>query len=301
VTPDDFAALLREGVLLLDGGMGSLLIAAGLQQGTAPEAWLFERPEAVLDAHRAYAEAGSDVLHTNTFGGTPPKLKASGLEGRCAVVSRRAVELARQAASGRALVAGDMGPTGLMRPPVGQASEEDYFAAYAEQAAALTDAGADLLSIETQYDLTEALAAVRAAVATGLPVLASMTFEKKKRGFFTIMGDPLSPSLRRLAEAGAHAVGLNCSVTSSVMLEMVLEVLPALTMPLAAQPNAGQPRVTPDGVTYDADPEAFARDLLAMARAGARLLGGCCGTGPAFVREARRLLGSENLLGTPHA
>lgn len=300
MTPEALAARLREGPLLLDGGMGSLLIAAGLQKGSAPEAWLFDRPEEVEAAHRAYAEAGSEVLHTDTFGGTPPKLKASGLEGRCAEASRRAVDLARRAASGRALVAGDLGPTGLMRPPVGQASEEDHLAAYAEQAAALADAGADLLSIETQYDLREALAAVRAARATGLPVIASMTFEKKKRGFFTIMGDPLVPSLRALADAGAHAVGLNCSVTSGVMLDMVREAVPALPVPLAAQPNAGQPRVTPDGVAYDADPEAFARDMLAMARAGARLLGGCCGTDPSFISRARRLLVSEGLLGKSH-
>lgn len=282
-----FRSLLAERPLLLDGGLGSLLIAAGLEKGRAPEWWVLERPERLQEAHRAYAEAGSDVVHACTFGGSPPKLKASGLQGRCKEISARAISIARKAAGEGILVAGDVGPTGLLRPPLGQASPEEFEAAFAGQAQALAEGGADLLSVETMYDLKEALAALAAAKETGLPVCVSMTFEKRKRGFFTIMGDALGPSLLALAQAGADAVGCNCSVTSDVMLEMVREAVPLLSVPMAAQPNAGQPRVSGEGIVYDASLEGFARDLAAMAKVGARLVGGCCGTTPDFIRLAR--------------
>ncbi len=289
--PEELRALLDERVLLLDGGMGTLLMAAGLERGRAPEWWNLEHPERVEAANRFYVDAGSDVVHANTFGATPPKLAASGLAGRCREVNAAAVAIARRACGSKALVAGDVGPTGLMLTPVGNATIDQIADAYREQAQALAEAGADLISIETQYDLREATAAVEAAAATGLAVIASMTFEARKRGFFTIMGDPLAASLAALAEAGAAAVGCNCSVTSDVMLRMVEEAARSVQVPLSAQPNAGQPRVTPDGVAYDAAPERFAADLAAMARTGARLLGGCCGTTPEFIRLARAALG----------
>jgi methionine synthase I (cobalamin-dependent) len=295
MNPDTFLARLEDGPLLLDGGLGSLFIAAGLDAGQDPAWWNIERPGLVEEAHRVYAEAGSRVVHTNTLGGTPPKLESSGLAGRCREVNTRAVEIARCAVGSGVLVAGDVGPTGLMRPPVGKTTAGEFRLAFEPQVATLAQAGADLLSIETMYDLQEALAAVTAALATGLPVLASMTFEKRKRGFFTIMGDPLLPSLAALADAGAHAVGFNCSVTSTVMVEMVLEAIPTARAPLIAQPNAGQPRVEAGSVTYDASPDDFAADILSMAKAGARLLGGCCGTTPAFIREAAYRLASAGM------
>jgi methionine synthase I (cobalamin-dependent) len=265
-------------------------MAAGLERGRAPEWWNLERPERVEAAHRGYVEAGSDLVHTNTFGASPPKLQSAGLGGRCREVVAAAVTLARNACVPSTLVAGDMGPTGLLLPPVGQASIEELANAFREQADALAGAGADLLSIETMYDLREALAAVEAARRTGLAVLASMAFEARKRGFFTIMGDPLGASLTALANAGADAVGCNCSVTSSVMVGMVAEARRSVSARLVAQPNAGQPRVTPGGTCYDASPEEFARDLTAIVAAGASLVGGCCGTDPEFIRSARAAL-----------
>ncbi len=281
---------LEERVLLLDGGMGSLLIAQGLEHGEAAERWNLEHPERVEAAHRAYVEAGSDIIHTNTFGGSPVKLAASGLAGRCREINTAAVDLARRAAGRDALVAGDVGPTGVFLPPVGDASEELYRQSFSVQTAALAAAGVDLIAIETMYDLREAVAAAEAALATGLPVFATMTFEAKRRGAFTMMGDRLAPSLRALAATGVDAVGLNCSVDSAAMLAMVRQAAAAVDCPLVAQPNAGQPRATADGVTYDADPEAFARDLAAKVDAGARMVGGCCGTDPDFIRAARAAL-----------
>jgi 5-methyltetrahydrofolate--homocysteine methyltransferase len=286
---------LQRGVLLLDGGLGTMLIEMGLAPGQAPEAWVLEHPDRVREAHRRYFAAGCHLVHAVSFGGTRLKLAAAGLGARCAEINRRAIELAREVAPAGGLCAGDVGPTGLLFPPMGEAEEARLEASFREQCALLAEAGADLLSIETMYDLREALAAVRAAVATGLPVLCSMTFDAKRRGAFTMVGDPLAPSLAALRAAGAHAVGMNCSVTSGPMLAMVAEARAALgpAAAIVAQPNAGQPRPTPEGIVYDADPEAFAADLRAMAEAGAGLLGGCCGTDERFLSAARAALGSR--------
>ena len=285
--PAELQALARARPLLLDGGLGSMLIAAGLEGGRAPEWWNLEHPDRVEEAHRAYFAAGSDIVHTNTFGGNPLRLAAGGLGGRCREVNAAAVAIARRARPGEGLVAGDVGPTGHMLPPLGTAAVAELGAAFREQVEALAEAGVDLISIETMSDLREALAAVEAARYSGLAVHAAMTFEARPRGCFTIMGDPLVPSLRALAEAGAAAVGCNCSVTSAVMAAMVAQAAPVVPVPLSAQPNAGAPTVTTDGVTYEADPDAFARDLRAMVDDGAALVGGCCGTTPEFIRRAR--------------
>ncbi len=295
-----FLARLETEVLLLDGGMGSLLIAMGLESGGASETWTAERPERIIEAHRAYVQAGSDVIHTNTFGATSPKLEAAGLAGRCRELNAAAVRLARRAAGPATLIAGDVGPTGKLLPPMGDASEESLLEAFREQTAVLAEAGVDLISTETMYDLREARAAVAAAGETGLPVMASMTFESRPRGHFTIMGDRIVDSLATLAGAGASVVGMNCSAVSGELLAMVREAKAALVhlhpsgvtnLPLAAQPNAGRPRATAGGVVYDdASPEVFARDLVAMVEAGARVVGGCCGTDPEFIRQARQAL-----------
>ncbi len=302
-----FLERLGDGVLLLDGGMGSLLIGMGLESGRASEAWTAEEPELIVEAHQAYVEAGSDVIHTNTFGATSAKLEAAGLGGRCrelnaaavALAHRAAASVARLPASGRTtLVAGDVGPTGKLLPPVGDASEEFFREAFREQTAVLASAGADLISIETMYDVREATAAVEAARETGLPVMASMTFEARPRGHFTIMGDRIGQSLGALAAAGAAVVGMNCSAVSGEMLAMVREAAAGVpsrssgaNVPIAAQPNAGKPRATAAGVVYeDASPDGFARDLVAMVAAGARVVGGCCGTDPEYIRRARQAL-----------
>ncbi len=295
MTPAELGARLGAGALLLDGGLGSMLIAAGLPPGRAPDEWNRARPGAVAAVHRAYAEAGSDLVHANSFGANPLKLRAAGLAGECRELNALAVSLARGAVPAGTLVAGDVGPTGALLPPVGTAAEAELEAAFIEQAGALAEAGADLISIETMYDLREARAAVRAARRTGLAVLASLTFEARRRGFFTIRGDPLGPSLPALAEEGADAVGFNCSVTSDVMVGMIAPARAAVARPLIAQPNAGQPRAAAAGVVYDASPAAFARDLRAMVDAGARLVGGCCGTTPEFIRAARAALDSGAL------
>lgn len=279
--------------MLLDGGMGTLLFDLGLETGKAPETWLFEEPGKVEAAQRMYVEAGSDIIQTNTFGATPAKLGAAGLEGQCDTLNSRAVEIARSASGGKTLVAGNIGPTGKLFPPMGTATEEDLFVEFRTQVEALAAAGADLLTIETMFDLREAICAVRAASATGLVVFASMTFSALKRGHFTMVGDRIGPSMSAMRDAGAHVVGMNCSVAPAVMLPMIVEAVEGFDGPIVAQPNAGDPHATPDGIKYDAEPVSFATHLIAMVEAGADVIGGCCGSTPEFIREARHALDSR--------
>jgi len=271
--------------------MGSLLIAAGLDAGRAPEHWVLDHPDRITTAHRSYLDAGADVIQAVTFGANPLKLASAGLPERARDVNEGAVRLARDVAgAGGALVSGNIGPTGKFFPPMGDATEGLIDEAFAEQAELLAGAGVDVITIETMYDLREARAAVRAARRTGLPVLASMTFEVRPRGFFTIMGDRLVPSLAALAEDGADVVGFNCSAVSGQMVPMVEEAVAGLQTPVMVQPNAGQPRATLDGVVYDADPDEFVVDLMRMIDAGARVVGGCCGTDPTFTALMRKAL-----------
>jgi 5-methyltetrahydrofolate--homocysteine methyltransferase len=287
------AARLEEArPLLLDGGLGTQLIAAGLEAGQPPEAWVLEHPERLLAVHRAYVEAGAELIHSCTFGANRLRLRPFGLEGRIEDINREAVALARQA--GARWVVGDIGPVGEYLPPVGHGDPEAWRAAFEEQGALLAGLEIDGFHVETMSDLREArlaLAALR-AVAPELPVMVSMTFESKRRGFFTVMGDPLAPALRALLDDGAAAVGANCSITSPDMRALATEALEVVSGPVVLQPNAGQPRVTAQGVVYDQDPADFVRDVAAMARAGVRVVGGCCGSDPEFIAGLRAALDS---------
>ena len=274
--------------LVLDGGLGSMLLARGLPAGEAPERWNLERPAELEAVHRAYVEAGSEAIHTSSFGASTLRLAAFGLEGQHDRINRVAVELARRA--GPRFVLADVGPTGAYLPPVGHGDAGAMRRAFVAQGRVLADAGADGFHVETMSDLREARIALDALheAAPGLPVLVSLTFERKRRGFFTLMGDRLVSSLVELGRAGAAAVGANCTLTSHDMADLVDEAwaglrAAGLAVPLVAQPNAGQPLMTASGARYEHDPAAFAADGARMVLAGARLVGGCCGTEPGTI------------------
>jgi 5-methyltetrahydrofolate--homocysteine methyltransferase len=277
--------------LLLDGGMGSALIAKGLKRDEPPELWNLRNCEAVADVHRSFVEAGSDCVQTNTFGATAIRLEHWSLASRSDEINRAAVALAR--ASGARFVIGDVGPSGEYLPPVGHGDPARWREAFEAQARALADAGVDAFHVETMSDIREAevaIAAVRAA-APEITVLASMTFEPKKRGFFSVMGDPLVASLRALSDAGAAVVGANCSIASEQMLVLAEEAVSALDAPLVIQPNAGSPELAPDGsFRYAQAPAAFAEQMARIAERGVRVLGGCCGTDARFIAALRRRL-----------
>ena len=289
------AALTGPGPLLLDGGLGTMLIARGLPLGTPPEAWVREAPERIAEVHRAYVGAGADAVHAATFGANPIRLARFGLESAGEEINRQAVRLARS--SGARFVLADVGPTGEYLPPVGNAELAHWRQAYLRQAEALLATGVDGLHLETFTDLREARTALEAirTLSAEIPVLASLTFEQKRRGFFTMMGDPLLASLSALAESGADVVGANCTLTSSGMASLAREASTQDFL-LVFQPNAGQPCAVEGGFRYEQSPAAFAEEmeaLLAQTRGGAGrvvALGGCCGTDPGFIVALRQRL-----------
>ena len=287
----DLRELIGRKVVLMDGAMGSMIIDAGMREGAIPESWMLENPEKQIDIHGAYIDAGAEVIQTNTFGASRLKLESSdvGREIDPVEFNRKAVELARKALHDKGAhgcyLAGDVGPCGHFFPPVGQLTSEQAAANFTEQIGALVDAGVDLILIETMYDIREAVEAVKAArKATDKPVIAEMTFEKRPKGYFTMMGDTVEKAARTLAEAGADVVGANCTLTSDDMLGLVSEFRSNTGLPLIFQPNAGQPVIERGTARYRQKPEDFARDIELIVRAGAGAVGGCCGTSPAFIR-----------------
>ncbi len=282
--------VLNEG-LLLDGGFGSALMARGLSRGDPPDLWNLERAEVVTAVHHSFVAAGSDAVQTNSFGANPIRLEAFGLEERCEEINRAATALARSARP--RWVIGDVGPTGEYLPPVGNGDESRWYAAFERQARTLAANGIDAFHVETMSDVREARTALQAllSAAPNIPVMVSMTFEKKKRGFFTVMGDPLVVSLNGLASEGAFVVGANCSITSPEMHELADVALAGVSAPMVIQPNAGAPRIGPDGTfRYEQSPDEFASDMAAIAARGVRVVGGCCGTDGRFIEALRHRL-----------
>jgi len=285
----DFLSRLRSGnVMIADGAMGTMLQAAGLPSGMAPEEWLLKNPESVIGVHRAYLDAGADLILTCTFGATLPRLERSGLGDRVGEINRRAVEIAREAAGGDAYVAGDIGPMGEFLAPLGELRYEDAVEIFAEQASALAEAGVDVLYIETMAALDEVKAAVEGALRAGkgTPVTATLSFDSHGR---TNMGVRPEEAAEALAELSVDGLGANCGATLDMTLgavEAMREV--ASEMPLIVKPNAGTPRLVDDDVVYDATPEDMAAYARKFVEIGARIVGGCCGSTPEHIAAVAR-------------
>lgn len=274
--------------VLLDGGLGTELMQRGIPQGFCPELWNVENAEALRCVHRDYYAAGSDIVTTNSFGGHPLKLEPYGLRSRAAELSRESVRNAVAVRPVGRFVAGSLGPTGKLLKPQGEFTEPEFEAGFAEQAAALAEGGADVLIVETMFDLREALTALRGAQsgAPRLPVFVTLTYSRTRRGFFTMMGDPLAASTAELERNGAAAVGANCTLTSADMILLAKELRGATALPLIIQPNAGRPDIDGDGsLRYAQTADEFADDMAEVAAAGVGFLGGCCGTTPETIRR----------------
>jgi 5-methyltetrahydrofolate--homocysteine methyltransferase len=285
-----FADLLAErAVLLADGATGTNYQDMGIEAGVAPEEWVFDAPDRVQELHRRFADAGSDLVLTCTFGATSLRLADGPLAGRTTEVNVRAAELAREAGGGELLVAGSMGPTGRLVEPYGLLAREACVAAYAEQARALAEGGVDLLVLETFFALEEALWAIEGVQGvTDLPLVMSFSFDQ---GTHTMMG--LSPSdvVAAVAPLGVAALGANCGRSLHDTDAIVMEFLAAApAVPLWIKPNAGVPRIVGDTVVYDADPELLAEHVRSYADRGARIVGGCCGSTPEHIAAIARAL-----------
>jgi methionine synthase I (cobalamin-dependent) len=280
---DIMAQMAAEEILIGDGAMGTMLLKAGIKPGTPSEAWVMERPEEILKVQRSYVEAGSNVILTCTFGATRPRLERSRVGKSVAEVNHRAVELARDAAGDAVWVAGDIGPTGEMMPPVGSLTVEDAVRLFAEQAGALAEAGVDLIYVETMSDLREAKAAVEGArQACDLPIFVTMSFDTRGR---TNMGVRPEDAARELASMGVAALGANCGKEPEEMVNILTAMRgSAPDIPLIAKPNAGVPRMVKREVVYDATPERMASLAPRFVESGASLVGACCGSTPEHIQ-----------------
>jgi methionine synthase I (cobalamin-dependent) len=281
---------LTSDILLFDGAMGTMLMARGIKAGETAETWVLDHPEDIEAVHRAYYDAGADVATTATFGATSLKLAHYKLSDRAAEINRRGAALARKACPAGKFVAGDIGPTGKLLKPAGDADEAQLSEVFASQAKALVEGGVDFFIIETMMDVAEALIALEAARSTGLPVFVTISFTKKPRGYFTIMGNKPADSARVLSEAGAAAVGTNCSLRIGDMIDVVAEMNAATDIPIIAQPNAGNPETEQGVTTYVDGPDVYAERTPDLVRAGARVVGGCCGTTPETIRRMREAI-----------
>lgn len=283
----DFLKTVNERIVVLDGAMGTELDRRGMPAGYCPELWNVEQPEKVREIHRAYIDAGSDALLTNTFGGNRLKLAAYDLADRASELNARAAEIARLEAGDDRFVLGDVGPTGLFMEPVGTTSYDEFYEAFAEQVEALVAGGADAVIVETMSAVEEAVAAVRAAkAARSLPVLALMGFNRDAdgEGFHTIMGVDIETAVNKLSEAGADCVGTNCWNALGEMCEIVRRIRRFTEKPIVAEPNAGQPKLVDGKTVFDETPEMMAHGVEELVGAGARIIGGCCGTTPEHIR-----------------
>lgn len=283
---EEFERLASGRVLLLDGATGSELRKRGMPVGVSTELWALEHPGVILELQRAYVDAGSDIIYAPTFSANRMGLEMHGIADRLHEINAGLVKLSKQAANGRALVAGDITTTGKPLEPVGTLSYQALYDVYRDQAAILAEAGADLLVAETMLSVDETVCAVEAARSVcDLPMLCSLTMEADGHLLF---GGTATEAVETLQAVGADAVGLNCSVGPDQLESVVASMKAVAQVPVIAKPNAGLPVIDEQGhAHYSMDPDTFARAMTRLIQAGATLVGGCCGTDPEYIRRLR--------------
>ncbi len=281
--------ILNGAPVLTDGAWGTQLQVRGLAIGEFPDAWNLTHPAEVEAVGRAYVEAGSQLILTNTFGANRVRLEEVGLASQVEAINRAGVEISRRASGGRARIFASMGPTGRMLM-TGDVTPDDLRTVFAEQAQALAAAGADAIVVETMADLDEAVIAVAAARATGLPVVASMVFDSGRDRDRTMMGLTPEQAAAGLTSAGADVVGANCGQGIAGFVDLCRRLRAGTDRPIWIKANAGLPEVVDGRAVYRVKPEEFAGYVPALRQAGASFIGGCCGTSPAFIQALRRAL-----------
>lgn len=291
----DLLERLKEEILVCDGATGTILMAKGMPEGASPDYWGIKNKKILISIHKAYLDAGADMIITNTFGANAVKLKRFKLQKKAAEINKKAAEIAREAAGDKAYVLGDLGPTGEYLKPVGDLEPEEMLHAFAGQAKALQEAGVDAIILETMSDMEELKTAIMAAKEnTKLPLIASMTFQRTaEKGFRTTSGISIPQFVNDSLLSGCDVIGANCSVTIADMVDLISEMAGLSTSFLIAQPNAGMPRLLGDKTVYDESPEEFKEFLPRLIKAGAKIIGGCCGTTPEHIRMIKEGVGSR--------
>lgn len=290
----DLLTACQAGVVVCDGAMGTQLILRGLAPGECGMSWNEEHSSDVVAVHSAYAQAGCRLITSNSFGGTRAMLDRHGLGDHVLGWNRKAAALARSAAGPQGWVFGDVGPFGDFLEPLGDTTEDRLLAIFSEQIGALVEGGADAILVETMSDPAEAVVGVRAAKLTcDLPVAATFSFQKSGGEFRTMMGTLVRDAISAALGAGADIVGANCG--TDLHLEDYIALAGELKAaagdaPVILQPNAGAPKTTPTGVSYDALPEEMAAAALRLREAGVSIIGGCCGTTPVHLNAMAKAL-----------
>jgi 5-methyltetrahydrofolate--homocysteine methyltransferase len=293
-----FKDALRERPLLADGAMGTQLMLAGLEQGNCGEEWNLTNPDKVLKIQRAYVDAGCDCLLTNTFGGSRIMLNRHGNAEQVAAVNAAAVRIAREAFGEKTgYVLGDMGPFGGLMEPYGDFTEAEVREAFAEQAEALVAAGADAIIIETQTSLEELGLAINAARDAGAPcIIGSLAYDVTLDGstFRTMMGVDPERAAEFMEHAGTDVIALNCGTRMDMprAKQAVERYRSVSSLPVMAQPNAGQPKLVDMKVVYDESPEEMSSGVVPLLQSGANIIGACCGSTPAHIRAFRTTIDS---------
>lgn len=299
MTKQEFRERVSKRKLILDGATGSNLQSRGLPAGVCPEAWILENQDIMCTLQREYIQNGTDILYAPTFSGNRIKLEEYGLADKLGEMNRELVAVSRRAveeenAVGRVLVAGDLTMTGKQVEPIGPLTFEELVTVYKEQIRHLEEGGADLLAVETMMSLQECRAAVIAAKeCTELPVMVTLSFNEDGRTLFGT--DPETAALV-LTALGVDALGVNCSVGPDRMVDVVRRIKEYADVPIICKPNAGLPKMVGGETVYDMGAEEFAENMLVLAREGADILGGCCGTTPEHIRRMVQALEREKLM-----
>ncbi|WP_058486488.1 homocysteine S-methyltransferase family protein [Defluviitalea phaphyphila] len=277
-----FYKILKEKIVILDGATGTELQNKGMPKGACPEQWILENPNAIIDIQKSYVEAGSMIVYAPTFGANRWKLKSFGLEEKVREINIELVKLSKKAVGDKALVAGNLSPTGEFIKPFGEKSFEEAVEVYKEQVNALLEGGVDLFIIETMIDIQEARAALLAVKeSTNLPVMVSMTFQEEEK---TLTGtDPITAVIT-LESLGADAIGCNCSTGPKDMIPIAEKMKKVSSVPIFVKPNAGLPIVKDGKLFYDLGAKEFSEYLDKFARIGVNLIGGCCGTNSEYIK-----------------
>ena len=279
----EFRQRIAQGPLILDGATGSNLLKSGMPRGICSEKWIAEHPKPLIQLQKAYIEAGSHIVYAPTFLANPISLKSHGLAHETKQLNHELVRISKEAAAGKALVAGDISTTGKLMEPMGEMPYDTLFEAYKEQITYLSEAGVDLLVAETMMAPDETMVILDAAAEVcELPVLCSLTIESDGSLFF---GGNIYDAAEALEAVGADAVGCNCSVGPEQLEAVIAGIRKRVSIPVIAKPNAGMPKITDTGeAVYHMEPEEFALHMEALYKAGASVLGGCCGTDPEYIR-----------------
>lgn len=282
---------IKQGLLLLDGAMGTELIVRGIEVGTCNDYLNIDSPDIISDIHNAYLLAGSDVIITNTFGANKYALARHGLAEQAARINKAGAQIARRAAGQQKYVLGDIGPSGDFLEPLGTLKPNELRDTYTAQAEALLAGGADGLIVETMTAIDEAVIAIEAAksVAGNLPVVISMSFDRAGNNFKTMMGVGVEAAVSKLVPLNVDAAGFNCGTLSLddyvKLAEKFVSAVKALSddVTVSAEPNAGKPELVEDKAVYKVSPDDFAAAAEKIRSAGVSIIGGCCGTSPAHI------------------